>query len=75
MCRGKRRFSPTTANGRSTTTNSDDLDFDAVLERFYTDLDARGVEFERPTEPLTDPAFIDVLAGAYVQEPSVFESA
>ncbi|MGE4605816.1 MAG: hypothetical protein AAEJ52_03635 [Myxococcota bacterium] len=52
----------------------DDIGIDEVFERFYDDLDARGVPFKRSNEPLDDPEIIDLLAQTYVREPTVFES-
>ena len=50
---------------------ADRIDLDEVWSRFTTDLEARGVAFERPVEPLTDEAFIDVLSKTYKREPSI----
>jgi hypothetical protein len=54
--------------------HSDDLAFSGALERFYDDLNDRGTVFQRPSNPLEDADFVDLLAATYVQEPSVFES-
>lgn len=54
--------------------HTDDLTLDEVFERFYADLERRGVAFERPAAPLDDPALVDVLAATYVRAPSVFEA-
>ncbi len=52
----------------------EDLSIDEVFERFYTDLDARGVPFARSDTPIDDPELVDVLARTYVNEPTVFEA-
>jgi len=52
----------------------DDLDIDEVFERFYADLDARGIAFQRSENPLQDPELVDLLARVYVNEPTIFES-
>lgn len=46
---------------------------EAVLERFYDDLDARGLEFCRPDDPLHEEPFVELLTETYVRAPSVFE--
>jgi hypothetical protein len=43
----------------------DDLDQDRVFEIFVEDLRARAIAFEVPTDPMTDPAFIALLAKTY----------
>ncbi|MEM7411365.1 MAG: hypothetical protein AAF430_14095 [Myxococcota bacterium] len=48
---------------------TDALTIDAVWQRFYTDLDARSVAFERPDAPLDDAAFIDLLSRTYMRAP------
>lgn len=53
--------------------HSDDLSLDDVLGRFADDLGRRGIACEPPAEPLRDPAFVELLAGTYVREPSVFD--
>jgi hypothetical protein len=55
--------------------HSADLDLDQVLERFYADLDQRGITFERPSDPLVDTAFTDLLSSVYTVAPSVFDTA
>jgi hypothetical protein len=57
------------------TDHSADLGLDEVLARFYADLEARGVAFDRPADPLADPAFTDLLSSVYLVTPTVFESA
>jgi hypothetical protein len=52
---------------------AEDLSLTTVFERFYTDLRAREVAFEIPTDPLTDGTFITTLSDTYVREPTVFE--
>ena len=49
---------------------ADPLEIEDVWRRFYADLDARGVAFERPADPLEDEAFIDVLSREYMRAPS-----
>lgn len=44
---------------------SDNLTFERVFDTFITDLRARGVEFEVPSDPLHDPAFIHTLTTTY----------
>ena len=43
----------------------DALTLDMVVDRFLDDLAARGIEAERPADPLGDEAFVAVLAAAY----------
>ncbi len=50
-----------------------DLTIDRVFERFFADLDRRGVAFLRPADPVEDAALMDVLAATYIRQPSVFE--
>jgi hypothetical protein len=50
------------------------LDLDQVVERFGSDLRARGIAFEPPADPLHDEAFVLLLTRAYVNEPTVFEA-
>jgi hypothetical protein len=52
----------------------DDLGIDEVFDRFYSDLEARGVPFSRSDSPIDDPNLVEVLAATYVHEPTVFES-
>lgn len=47
---------------------------DAVLERFYDDLGARGVSFQLPGDPLHEEPFVETLSETYVRAPSVFDS-
>ena len=51
--------------------HTEDMSIDQVWERFCTDLDRRGIEYQRPTNPERDPAWIELLSSTYVQEPSV----
>lgn len=44
---------------------SDNLTFDQVFETLIKDLRARGVQFEMPSDPLRDPAFIRTLSTTY----------
>ncbi len=50
---------------------ADALDVDDVWDRFYADLEARGIPFDRPPVPLDDEAFIDLLSRTYKRDPSV----
>lgn len=53
--------------------HSDDITHDQVFDIFVKDLRARGLEFEVPTDPLTDKAFIGLLTRTYDPGvPSVF---
>jgi hypothetical protein len=52
----------------------DDLCINEVFDRFYADLDARGIPFTRSTSPIDDPELVDLLARTYVQEPTIFEA-
>lgn len=47
----------------------DTLDLAAVVQTFTDDLEARGVPFEAPRDPLRDPAFVDVLMATYHRAP------
>ncbi len=49
-----------------------DLTIDEVLERIYADVDAHGIPFERPRDPLADPDLVDVLSASYGREPTRF---
>jgi hypothetical protein len=49
----------------------DALDVHDVWGRFYTDLEARGIPFDRPPDPQGDEAFIDLLSSTYKRDPSV----
>ena len=55
--------------------HSDDLDFASALARLYADLAKRAVDFERPSDPLDDEGFVELLSSVYVREPSVFTAA
>ena len=48
---------------------ADRIDIDEVWGRFHADLDARGIPFDRPDDPLEDEAFIDLLSTTYKREP------
>ena len=50
------------------------LDLDQVVDRFGSDLRARGIAFEPPADPLHDEAFVELLTRAYVHEPTVFDT-
>src|SRR5690606_11316833 len=45
--------------------HTDDIGHDQVFDIFFKDLKARGVQFEIPSDPLTDKAFIRLLTGVY----------
>ena len=49
-----------------------DLDLEQVVDIFCEDLSRRGIAFERPIDPLDDPAWQQVIEGAY---PAVFSAA
>ena len=50
------------------------LDLAQVVDRFDSDLGARGIAFTPPADPLHDEAFVALLTRAYVHEPTVFEA-
>ncbi len=50
------------------------LDLDQLVDRFASDLRARGIAFTPPADPLHDEAFVTLLTRAYVHEPTVFEA-
>jgi hypothetical protein len=53
--------------------HSDDITHDQVFDMFIKDLRARGLEFEVPTDPMTDKAFIGLLTRTYDPGvPSIF---
>lgn len=45
--------------------HSDDIDHDRVFEMLITDMRARGLTFEVPTDPITDQGFISLLTSVY----------
>jgi hypothetical protein len=47
------------------------LDLEAVLARFATDLRARGLAPAESEDPLRDEAFIRLLTDTYVESPTV----
>ena len=53
---------------------SDDagLGIEDVWNRFYADLEARGLAFDRPADPGEDEAFIDLLSSTYMREPTAY---
>jgi hypothetical protein len=53
---------------------ADGLDLDQVVDRFDSDLTARGIDFRPPSDPLHDEPFVEVLTRAYVREPTVFDA-
>jgi len=52
--------------------HTDDLGIDRVLETFVADLEAKGVDFETPSDPMRDPRFIALLAQTYDVPPSAY---
>jgi hypothetical protein len=50
----------------------DDLTTDRVFDTFVADLEAKGVEFETPSDPMRDPRFIALLARTYDVPPSSY---
>jgi hypothetical protein len=50
----------------------DDLTPDRVFETFVADLRARAIDFEVPSDPMRDPAFIALLATTYDVGPSSY---
>ncbi len=42
----------------------------SASKRFCEDLESRRVAFEPPTDPLSDPDFIDLLSRTYRREPT-----
>jgi hypothetical protein len=50
------------------------LDLDQVVDRFDSDLTARGICFQPPADPFHDEAFVEILRRTYVHEPTVFEA-
>jgi hypothetical protein len=43
----------------------DDLTLEQVFDTFVTDLRAKAVSFDVPSDPLRDPSFVALLAGTY----------
>ncbi len=53
--------------------HSDDITHDQVFDMFIKDLRSRGLEFEVPTDPMADKAFIGLLTRTYDPGvPSIF---
>jgi hypothetical protein len=50
----------------------DDLAPDRVFETFLTDLRAKGVAFDVPSDPMHDPRFVEILARTYDVAPSSY---
>jgi hypothetical protein len=48
----------------------DDIALADVVERFATDLSARGIDIEVPRDPLQDAGFIRALSDVYVHYPA-----
>ncbi len=61
------------AEQRSVDEHSHDMTLEDVVDRFVSDLDARGVAFRPPRDPVNDPDFVALLARTYVTQPTVFE--
>ena len=61
------------AEQRSVDEHLDDIALEDVIDRFASDLGARGVAFERPQDPVNDPDFVTLLAKTYVTQPTVFD--
>lgn len=53
------------ADLKRTLDHTDDLDNDRVFEILMADLRARGIDFEVPTDPISDQAFIALLTRVY----------
>jgi hypothetical protein len=53
--------------------HEDDLTLDQVVETLLADLAARGTPTERPTDPLHDRAFVEVLNTTYRRAPTVWK--
>lgn len=49
---------------------SHELTHEQVVDTLLADLHQRGIEVEEPSDPLTDPAFMNVLANAYSIAPT-----
>lgn len=45
--------------------HTDDLGFDQVFDILFADLKKRGVVFDKPSDPLSDQAFIGLLTSVY----------
>ncbi|MEZ4291581.1 MAG: hypothetical protein R3E53_14015 [Myxococcota bacterium] len=45
--------------------HTDDIDNDRVFETMIDDLRRRGLEFEVPSDPMTDQRFISLLTQTY----------
>jgi len=52
--------------------HTDDLTRDMVFNMMVADLKKRGVAFEEPTDPINDPAFIEVLTRTYAMRPTIY---
>jgi hypothetical protein len=53
--------------------HKDDIGHEQIFDMFIKDLRARGETFEVPTDPLTDPAFIQLLTRVYDPgKPTIF---
>ncbi|MFD4407533.1 hypothetical protein ACFWPH_32680 [Nocardia sp. NPDC058499] len=52
--------------------HTDNLTRDRVFEMFIDDLDARGVSYTRPSDPMNDEEFKAVLARTYAMAPSSY---
>jgi len=52
--------------------HEDDLTRDRVFEIFVSDLQAKGVDFQVPSDPMRDPAFIALLSATYDVGPTTY---
>lgn len=50
----------------------DDLTPERVFETFLADLEAKQVDFDRPSDPMHDPRFIELLAKTYDVGPTTY---
>jgi len=55
--------------------HAEDIEIEAVFERFYGDLRARGIDFEMPSDPRRDARFVEILGKTYMHEPSTTDAA
>jgi hypothetical protein len=53
------------ADLKRTYEHTDDITAETAIEMLIDDMKLRGVQFEVPTDPLHDNAFVGVLAQAY----------
>lgn len=50
---------------KRTVDHSDDINHEQVFDIFVADLKQRGVQFDMPSDPMTDKAFIGLLTSVY----------